>query len=200
MRASTRPASGKSRRARQAEDRIATSSTRNLKQRAEERAQELAASLTKLEETERRFRLLVEGVTDYAIYMLDPDGHVINWNPGASGSRATRAHEIIGQHFSRSTRRKIEQADVPHKALRRRRETGKYEAEGWRVRKDGTPVLGQRRHQRDPGQQGELLGFAKVTRDLTERRAAEERAAPVAEDGRRSASSQAASPTISTIC
>ena len=74
---------------------------RTLEQRAEERARQLAASLGRLEETERRFRLLVEGVTDYAIYMLDPDGHVVNWNPGAERIKGYSSAEILGRHFSR---------------------------------------------------------------------------------------------------
>ncbi len=76
---------------------------RTLEQRAEERAEELAASMHKLEETERRFRILVEGVNDYAIYMLDPEGNVVNWNQGAQRIKGYRPHEVIGQHFSRST-------------------------------------------------------------------------------------------------
>ena len=74
---------------------------RTLERRAEERAQQLAASVTKLEESERRFRMLVEGVTDYAIFMLDPGGTIINWNPGAERIKGYSRSEIVGQHFSR---------------------------------------------------------------------------------------------------
>ncbi len=71
-----------------------------LEQRIEERAAELATSTAKLEETERRFRLLVEGVTDYAIFMLDPGGHIVNWNPGAERTKGYKREEILGRHFS----------------------------------------------------------------------------------------------------
>ena len=109
-----------------------------LEQRAEERARQLAASLVKLEETERRFRLLVEGVTDYAIYLLDPDGHVVNWNPGAERIKGYSSAEILGRHFREFYTAEDQADDVPMKALAIARETGKFETENWRVRKDGT--------------------------------------------------------------
>ena len=110
----------------------------SLEERANVRARELAASLTQLEETERRFRLLVESVTDYAIYMLDPGGHVINWNPGAARAKGYAPDEIIGRHFSTFYTPEDLAAEIPQRALRAATETGKFEAEGWRVRKDGT--------------------------------------------------------------
>ncbi|MEG3148584.1 PAS domain S-box protein [Sphingomonas sp. ZT3P38] len=124
--------------------------------------------------TGARFDLLVQSVTDYAIYMLDPTGVVVSWNAGAERFKGYRADEIIGQHFSRFYTVEERQAGVPARALATADTEGRFEAEGWRVRKDGTlfwanvvidPI-------RDPD--GSLIGFAKVTRDLTERRASDE--------------------------
>ncbi|MBV8458201.1 MAG: PAS domain S-box protein, partial [Acetobacteraceae bacterium] len=124
-------------------------------------------------ETERRFRLLVQGVTDYAIYMLDPEGHVTNWNTGAERIKGYSAAEIIGQHFSRFYTPEDFDAGVPARALETARREGRYEAEGWRRRKDGTrfwaSVVIDAVHDDD----GALIGFAKITRDLTERREAQ---------------------------
>jgi PAS domain S-box-containing protein len=148
---------------------------RSLEQRAAQRARQLAASSVQLDESERRFRLLVESVTDYAIFMLDPSGIIVNWNPGAQRIKGYIPHEIIGQHFSRFYTEQDRGNGVPQKALENARRVGKYEAEGWRVRKDGTQFWASVviNAIRDP--QGQVIGFAKVTRDLTERRAAEER-------------------------
>jgi PAS domain S-box-containing protein len=122
--------------------------------------------------TEEPFRLLVEGVVDYAIFMLDPDGRVVSWNPGAERIKGYSAGEIIGQHFSRFYPLEDVQADKPARELAIASSEGKYEEEGWRVRKDGSwfwaSVLITAR--RDPS--ARLRGFAKVTRDLTERRQA----------------------------
>ena len=147
-----------------------------LEQRAQERAEELARSLSTLEDTERRFRLLVEGVTDYAIYMLDPKGHIVNWNPGAERAKGYRREEIIGAHFSTFYTLEDREAGRPYKALEIAAATGKYEAEAWRVRKDGTTFWAGVVINAIKSPKGELLGFAKITRDLTERRAADERA------------------------
>ena len=147
----------------------------SLEQRVADRARQLAASTTKLEESERRFRLLVEGVTDYAIFMLDPAGTVVNWNPGAERIKGYSREEIIGQHFSRFYTEQDRENQVPQRAIETATRTGKYGAEGWRVRKDGTTFWASVviNAIRDPD--GTVVGFAKVTRDLTERRAAEER-------------------------
>ncbi|MBV8916250.1 MAG: PAS domain S-box protein [Acetobacteraceae bacterium] len=123
-------------------------------------------------ETERRFRLLVEGVTDYAIYMLDPTGRVTNWNVGAERIKGYKEAEIVGEHFSRFYPPEDARAGVPDRALETARREGRYAAEGWRVRKDGkrfwaSVVI-------DAIYDGPtLIGFAKITRDLTERREAE---------------------------
>ena len=125
--------------------------------------------------SEGRYRLLVEGITDYAIYMLDADGVVTSWNPGARRFKGYTEKEIVGQHFSRFYTEEDKAIDLPSMALRTAREQGRFEHEGWRVRKDGTrfwahvvidPI-------RDPD--GVLVGYAKITRDLTERRHAEDR-------------------------
>ena len=148
----------------------------NLEQRAAERATQLASSLGKLEETERRFRLLVEGVTDYAIYMLDPDGHVVNWNPGAERIKGYTSAEILGRHFRQFYTAEDQAADLPKKALKVASETGKYETENWRVRKDGKRFWASVLINAIKDNNGLLIGFAKITRDLTERRAVDERA------------------------
>ncbi len=147
-----------------------------LEQRAEERALQLANSQTKLEETERRFRLLVESVTDYAIYMLDSQGQVVNWNAGAQRIKGYAREEVIGRHFSTFYTADERVAEVPKKALAIATATGKYEAEGWRVRKDGSTFWAGVVINAIKSHDGELIGFAKITRDLTERRAADERA------------------------
>jgi PAS domain S-box-containing protein len=148
---------------------------RTLEERVAERVRELAASGTKLEETERRFRILVEGVTDYAIFMLDPAGVITNWNPGAQRIKGYSREEIIGQHFSRFYTDPDRQNRVPDKALEIAAATGKCEMEGWRVRKDGSTFWASVIINAIRDAENRLLGFAKVTRDLTERRAAEER-------------------------
>lgn len=120
-----------------------------------------------------RFRLLVDSITDYAIYMIDPDGLVATWNAGAERIKGYRADEIIGQHFSTFYTEEDRAAGVPERALAHATEIGSYEAEGWRLRKDGSRFWthGVLDAIRDP--QGTLLGFAKITRDLTERREAQ---------------------------
>jgi PAS domain S-box-containing protein len=148
---------------------------RSLEERALQRAAELASSNLKLEESERRFRLLVEGVNDYAIFMLDPTGKVINWNPGAQRIKGYSREEIIGEHFSRFYTDEDRANGVPGKALETARTTGKFEAEGWRMRKDGTRFWASVVINAIRDAHGDIIGFAKVTRDLTERRAAEER-------------------------
>ncbi|HUN98267.1 MAG TPA: PAS domain S-box protein, partial [Bradyrhizobium sp.] len=120
-------------------------------------------------ESERSFRLLVEGVADYALYMLDPTGVVTSWNVGGQRIKGYSPEEIIGQHFSRFYTETDRANGKPARALKIAREHGRYEEEGWRVRKDGTffwasVII-------DPlYEDGRLIGFAKITRDITERR------------------------------
>ena len=124
-------------------------------------------------EAEQRFRILVQGVTDYAIYMLDPNGHVTNWNAGAERIKGYSPDEIIGEHFSRFYTPEDFDAGVPKKALETARESGRYEAEGWRQRKDGTRFWASVVIDAIRDDKGELLGFAKITRDMTEKRDAQ---------------------------
>jgi PAS domain S-box-containing protein len=110
---------------------------------------------------------LIRSVVDYAIYMLDPEGRVVSWNPGAERIKGYTANEIIGEHFSRFYAEEERTAGVPVAALRQAVETGRFTAEAWRVRKDGSRfwalvVI-------DPIRpDGKLIGFAKITRDMTE--------------------------------
>lgn len=127
----------------------------------------------KLLDAERRFRLLVQGVTDYAIFMLDPEGRVTNWNAGAERIKGYRPEEIIGEHFSRFYSPDDVEAGVPKRALETARETGRYEAEGWRIRKDGTRFWASVVLDAIRDEDGQLIGFAKITRDMTERRDAQ---------------------------
>ncbi len=124
-------------------------------------------------ESERRFRLFVEGVHDYAIFMLDPDGRVMNWNSGAQRAHQYTAEEIIGEHYRIVFTGEDQERGEPERALATAREAGKYEAEGWRVRKDGTRFWASVVIDRICDQKGELLGFAKITRDISEKRDAE---------------------------
>lgn len=124
-------------------------------------------------ESERRFRLLVQGVTDYAIYMLDPDGNVTNWNTGAQKIKGYTEEEILGQHFSRFYTPEDIEAGTPAKALETARQAGRFAAEGWRRRKDGSRFWASVVIDAIRDQDGQLIGFAKVTRDLTERREAQ---------------------------
>jgi PAS domain S-box-containing protein len=127
-----------------------------------------------LRKSEERFRLLVESVRDYAIFMLDPDGVVLTWNAGAERFKGYRADEIIGQHFSRFYPAEALARKLPERELQEAAKVGVFEDEGWRLRKDGTRFWANVviTAVRDP--RGELIGFAKVTRDLTQRRAHED--------------------------
>jgi PAS domain S-box-containing protein len=122
-----------------------------------------------LRESEERFRLLVQGVADYAIYMLDPTGHVTNWNSGAHRIKGYAADEIVGQHFSRFYTPEDREAGEPVKALQTAAREGRFEKEGWRVRKDGTRFRASVVIDRILDDRGEIIGFAKITRDITER-------------------------------
>ena len=123
-------------------------------------------------ESERNFRLLVEGVVDYALYMLDPAGVITSWNVGGQRIKGYSAEEVVGQHFSRFYSEADRASGKPDRALQTARKQGRYEEDGWRVRKDGTffwasvvidPIY----------EDGALVGFAKITRDMTERREAQ---------------------------
>jgi len=126
-----------------------------------------------LRRSEERFRLLVEGVTDYAVYMLAPHGQIISWNAGAERLKGYTASEIVGQHFSRFYTPDDVAAGLPTTALQRALDDGHYSAEGWRVRKDGQRFWASAVLNSIHAPNGSLLGFAKITRDLTERREAQ---------------------------
>src|SRR6266567_6264581 len=120
-------------------------------------------------ESERSFRLLVEGVADYALYMLNPTGIITSWNIGGERIKGYSPEEILGQNFSRFYTETDRASGKPARALGIAQDQGRYEEEGWRVRKDGTffwasviidPIY----------EDGALVGFAKITRDITERR------------------------------
>jgi PAS domain S-box-containing protein len=138
-----------------------------LERQVQERTAELRAS-------EERFRLLVDGADDYAIFLLDPTGHVISWNPGAERTKGYTADEIIGHHFSRFYPKEAIDRGWPAHELQVAQAEGRFEDEGWRVRKDGTQfwanvVITALRDETE-----NLRGFSKITRDLTERKRAEE--------------------------
>ena len=122
-----------------------------------------------------RYRLLVEAVTDYAIYMLDPTGIVTSWNPGAQRFKGYTAAEIVGQHFSRFYTEEDRETDLPKHALETAAREGKFEAEGWRVRKDGSRFWAWVVIDPIRAPSGELVGYAKITRDLTERKEAQQK-------------------------
>ena len=148
--------------------------TATLEQRVEERTREVLCTSERLAESERMFRVLVEGVIDYAIFMLDPDGVVISWNAGAERIKGYRSEEIIGRHFSQFYTEEDLSRGVPTSALRTATQTGKFESEGWRVRKDGTQFWASIVIDAIRDKNGSLIGFAKVTRDMTEKRHIEE--------------------------
>jgi PAS domain S-box-containing protein len=127
------------------------------------------ASHQELARSEGRYRQLVESVVDYAIFQLDLTGHVATWNPGAERIKGYKLSEIVGQHFSTFYTEEDRAAGVPQLALETAAKTGKYEAEGWRIRKDGSKFRAFVVIDRIEDEQGHLLGFAKVTRDVTER-------------------------------
>jgi len=126
-----------------------------------------------LRRSEEHFRLLVQGVTDYAIYMLDADGNVTNWNAGAERIKQYTADEIVGQHFSHFYTPEDRAGGLPARALQMARDTGSFQAEGERVRKDGTRFWASVVIDPIYGDDGAILGFAKITRDITERRDAQ---------------------------
>jgi PAS domain S-box-containing protein len=145
-----------------------------LEEKANERARELEAAHIRLQQSERSFELLVDSVTDYALYMLDPTGRIVSWNSGAKRIKGYQAAEIIGKNFECFYSIEDRAAGIPAAGLRVAAREGRLETEGWRLRKDGTRfwanVIIDAIHL-----DGNHVGFAKITRDITERRAAETR-------------------------
>lgn len=147
----------------------------------------------KLRRSEERFRLMVESVQDYAIFMLDPAGHIATWNAGAERLKGYAAHEIVGQHFSTFYPQDALDRGWPAEELRRAAADGRIEDEGWRVRKDGSRFWANVVITALRDEDGTLRGYAKVTRDLSERKAAEEGARRLAaEEAARQAAEAAA--------
>lgn len=138
----------------------------DLEERVRQRTRELVAS-------EERFRLLVEGVKDYAIIVLDPDGYVATWNPGAERMKGFHSSEIIGKHFSCFYTQEDRDAKKPEREMEVAMQLGQTTDEGWRVRKDGSKFLADVVITALRDESGELRGFGKLTRDITERKATE---------------------------
>jgi PAS domain S-box-containing protein len=139
-----------------------------------ERTRVLEETATRLGYSERAFSLLVSSVVDYAIYMLDLQGRVVSWNAGAECIKGYSAAEITGEHFSRFYTAEDRELGLPQKGLEAAAVVGRFESEGWRVRKDGRRIWASVVIDAIKDD-GELIGYAKVTRDMTEKRAAEER-------------------------
>lgn len=141
-----------------------------------------SSSSGSIKDTEASFRLLVENVQDYAIKMLDPTGHVLTWNRGAERAKGYQAAEVIGKHYSMFFAPEEVQNGTPQRDLKLAAETGRQEAETWRVRKDGSRFWASVVTNALRDKEGQLLGFAVVTRDLTERKRAEDRIAQQARE------------------
>ena len=133
------------------------------------------AAEERLRESERRFRMLVQGVTDYAIYMLSPGGEISSWNAGAQRIKGYAEREVLGRNFAMFFTAEDRAAGKPERALETARSTGRFADEGWRLRKDGSRFWVLAVLDAIHDEAGELIGFAKITRDLTQRRATEER-------------------------
>jgi PAS domain S-box-containing protein len=154
---------------------------KNLENRVEERTSQLEAAVAELEshqrelrQSEERFRILVEGVSDYAIFMLSPDGSVVSWNEGAERIQGYRASEITGEHFSIFYAEEDVERGLPVEELRVAAAEGRFEEEGLRVRKDGTRYQAEVVITALRDEAGNLRGFSQVTRDITARKEAEE--------------------------
>jgi PAS domain S-box-containing protein len=144
-----------------------------LRQFARQQRQ-LVVSDRALQATEQHFHMLVQGVKDYAIYMLDPQGHITSWNSGAEYIEGYQEEEIIGQHFSRFYTPEDQESELPTAALKQAKQKGRHETEGWRVRKDGSRFWASVVVSSIFSKEGALIGFAKIVRDITERKQAEQ--------------------------
>ena len=145
-----------------------------LQQLNEELEQRVAERTSELRRSEVQFRELMSGVVDYAIYMLDIDGHIASWNAGAERIKGYSRNEAIGKHFSMFYTPEDREKRLPWHALAIAAKVGKYEAEAWRMRKDGQRFWASVVIDAIYNEAGAVVGFAKVTRDLTERRQIEE--------------------------
>jgi PAS domain S-box-containing protein len=140
------------------------------------RRKAVAAARDELRDVAALYRLLVESVTDYAIFVLDASGHIRSWNPGAERLKGYSENEIVGKHFSIFYPEQDVEAGKPARELEVATKTGRVEDEGWRVRKDGSRFWANVVITALHDENGALVGFAKITRDLTARRQAEEQA------------------------
>jgi PAS domain S-box-containing protein len=154
---------------------------KDLENRVEERTSQLEATIADLESNQRElrqsedhFRLLVEGVRDYAIFMLGPDGRVVSWNEGAERIQGYEVSEAVGEHFSVFYTEEDVERGLPGEELRVAAIEGRFEEEGWRVRKDGTPFQAEVVITALRDEVGNLRGFSQLTRDITARKEAEE--------------------------
>ncbi|GAA4307273.1 PAS domain-containing sensor histidine kinase [Nibribacter koreensis] len=147
--------------------------TRDLSER-KKAEDDLYKAYEELKDSEERFRRLVEGVTDYAIFMLDPSGHVATWNEGARRIKGYEAHEIIGKYFAKFYSRESVLTGFPEYELKEAKAHGRFEDEGWRYRKDGTAFWANVIITAIFNEKKELIGFSKITRDLTEKKQLEE--------------------------
>src|SRR4249919_2606271 len=134
----------------------------------------MASSVLTNATIDERVRILVAGIRDFAIYLLASTGHVASWNAGAERFKGYSASEIIGHHYSEFFTPEDREAGLPEKALRTALAEGKFESEGWRVRKDGTRFWASVVVDPIYDDDGELVGYAKVTRDVTERKRAQD--------------------------
>ncbi|KAA5544874.1 PAS domain-containing sensor histidine kinase [Adhaeribacter rhizoryzae] len=148
--------------------------TRDLSER--KRAEDnLFKAYEELKDSEEKYRLLIGGVTDYAIFMLDPAGHVATWNEGAKRIKGYEPHEIIGKYFSKFYSRDAVLQGYPDYVLKQARAVGRYEDEGWRYRKDGSAFWANVVITAIYNPKKELIGFSKITRDLTDKKQLEEK-------------------------
>jgi PAS domain S-box-containing protein len=154
---------------------------KDLEKRVEERTSQLEASIAELQKNQQElrhseeiFRLLVEGVKDYAIFMLGPDGRIVSWNEGAERIQGYDVSEVVGEHFSVFYTEEDLERGLPGEELRVAAIEGRFEEEGWRVRKDGTLFQADVVITALRDEAGDLRGFSQVTRDITARKEAEE--------------------------
>lgn len=131
----------------------------------------------RLEQSEARFRALVDAVTDYAIFLLDESGRVTSWSPAAERIKGYREEEIVDRHFSIFYPPEDASSGKPARSLEAAVRDGRFEEEAWRVRKDGSRFIANVVITPVRDEDGELLGFAKITRDITDQKHAQERAA-----------------------